>query len=290
MEYTTFHKYMRSAHPDFALSRVKEDECDTCTRLTLISHDMSISKEARELAKAGLLEHNDEARTMRLAMKTAISEYGFKAMSKHADQGILDEFYNSVNRLPDDVDGKWPEAPVESIVTGARPLVRLQCEDFAGNLQLPWFGLHRPATDYYSSDLSIYMFVISHMTTGINHVYLYDERIMGKNCDALCSLRFLYHMRLYVEARKDNKIMSQPNTLYLIMDNCVGQNKSQGVFMFMALLSLTFYKKVVLHFLVSGHSHMCPDRVVSHAKRSIGVANIFEPSGLVDKINTVREN
>jgi hypothetical protein len=83
--------------------------------------------------------------------------------------------------------------------------------------------------------------------------------------------------------------MSQPDTLYLIMDNCVGQNKSQGVFMFMALLSLNFYKKVVLHFLVSGHSQMCPDRVVSHAKRSIGVANIFEPSGLVDKINTVRE-
>jgi hypothetical protein len=32
---------------------------------------------------------------------------------------------------------------------------------------------------------------------------------------------------------------------------------------------------------------MCPDRVVSHAKRSVGVNNIYHPSGLVDKMNTV---
>jgi hypothetical protein len=133
-------------------------------------------------------------------------------------------FNNSVNRLPDDVDGKWPEAPVEFVVTGARPLVRLHCEDFAGNLKLPWFGGTRPATDYFASDLSIYMLVVSRMTTGINHVYLCDERAMGRNCDALCSLRFLYHIRLCVEALNNNKVISLPDTLYLITDNCVGQN------------------------------------------------------------------
>ena len=32
---------------------------------------------------------------------------------------------------------------------------------------------------------------------------------------------------------------------------------------------------------------MCPDRVVSHAKRYIGVMDIYQPEGFVEKMNTV---
>ena len=32
---------------------------------------------------------------------------------------------------------------------------------------------------------------------------------------------------------------------------------------------------------------MCPDRVISHAKRSIGVTDIYQPEGFVEKMNTV---
>ena len=41
--------------------------------------------------------------------------------------------------------------------------------------------------------------------------------------------------------------------------------------MFMAFLSMTSCKRVTCHFLISGHSHMCPDRVVSHVKCSFGI-------------------
>jgi hypothetical protein len=126
-------------------------------------------------------------------------------------------------------------------------------------------------------------------------MYLYDERAMGRGCDALCSLRWNYHLNLFTpipygkkilkssnpqmltfpksstrslkirgfvsrilktsgrtwvdargifwnvdilriffpyvsrvtNARDRGKLTDEPDTLYLIMDNCVGQNKSQ---------------------------------------------------------------
>jgi hypothetical protein len=87
------------------------------------------------------------------------------------------------------------------------------CEDYGGNLCMPWYGEDRPGVDYYASNLSIYMFVISNLTSGKNYVYLYDERAMGKNADALCTLRFNYHMRNYEEARAANRLSSEPDTL-----------------------------------------------------------------------------
>ena len=33
---------------------------------------------------------------------------------------------------------------------------------------------------------------------------------------------------------------------------------------------------------------MCPDRVVSHVKRSFGINNLYLPSEMVKKINTIR--
>lgn len=53
--------------------------------------------------------------------------------------------------------------------------------------------------------------------------------------------------------------------------------------MFMAFLSMTSCKRVTCHFLISGHSHMCPDRVVSHAKCSFGVNNLHLRSETVKK-------
>jgi hypothetical protein len=101
-------------------------------------------------------------------------------------------------------------------------------------------------------DLNLYLFIVSNITSGVNHVYTYDERVMGKDCDALCALRFLHHFAKYKKARESGNKME--DVLFLVLDNCVGQNKSQGVLMFFNLLSMLFYPKVVLHFLKKGHS------------------------------------
>jgi hypothetical protein len=56
-----------------------------------------------------------------------------------------------------------------------------------------------------------------------------------------------------------------PKILVVIIDNCVGQNKSQLVMQFFALLSITFYTKVMLIYFIPGHSHNTADWIVAGA-------------------------
>ncbi len=101
-------------------------------------------------------------------------------------------------------------------------------------------------------------FIISDITTNRNNVLIYDERGQGKGTDALCNLCLLFHLRFH-QKRADRS----PKMLLLILDNCVSQNKSKVVFMFYALLSLLFYDKVALLFLILGHSHNQADCVIA---------------------------
>jgi hypothetical protein len=107
-------------------------------------------------------------------------------------------------------------------------------------------------------------FIISDITANRNNVLIYDEHGQGKGANALCSHRLLFHLRFRQE-RADRL----PKMLLLILDNCVGQNKSKVVFMFYALLSLLFYDKVVFLFLIPGHSHNQADRVVAWCRNKM---------------------
>ncbi|ETO83580.1 hypothetical protein F444_02423, partial [Phytophthora nicotianae P1976] len=138
----------------------------------------------------------------------------------------------------------------------------IQIEDYGGSFALPHYGFKRPAADYFNSNLMMHNFVIADITNGLNNVMVYDERCSGKGAGALCSLRLLYHMQLRTRYIKAGILTPEKSlTLLVIMDNCVGQNKSRAVFAFYAMLSVVFYKKVVLLFLLPGHSHNAADRV-----------------------------
>lgn len=215
---------MRAYHIDVSIARAKEDCCDTCMRLTIAAADPNIGEEEKALIAESQRIHSDDARTQRLALKEAIKIWGRNAVSG-ANIGDRETFDDAVDALPDSVDEALGTVLVED--TTSSPRVRLQCEDFGGNLTLPHYGRNRPGKDYYISNLSVYNFIISDLTTGHNKVYLYDERAMGKGCDALCSLRWLHHFRLYKSSQIAGRLNESPDTLYIIMDNCVGQNKSQ---------------------------------------------------------------
>lgn len=61
--------------------------------------------------------------------------------------------------------------------------------------------------------------------------------------------------------------------------------------MFMSLLSMTFYKRVICQYLVSGHSYMMPDRVVCHRRKSFGSNDLYLPTEMIERIsssNTVK--
>ena len=139
---------------------------------------------------------------------------------------------------------------------------------------MPHYGFKRPSADYFNSDLVLNLFVISDVTRTKNNVFLYDERGQGKGADALCSLRMRYHLRQIAEYNQQG---IKPQLYMSLLDNCVGQNKSQVVMLFMCLLSVIFYKVVGLMYFLPGHSHMIPDRVVGNCKRAIAGLNLYSP-------------
>lgn len=127
------------------------------------------------------------------------------------------------------------------------------------------------------------MFVISDLSADKDYIYSYDERTAGKDGDALCSLRLDHHL-LKLKESGENEL----DILYNIFDNCTGQNKSQCIMMFYCFLCILFYKKIILHYLVSGHSHMRPDVANSHCKTTLGKTDYYHPRDMINKFNTVR--
>ena len=160
--------------------------------------------------------------------------------------------------------------------------VLLQAEDFGGVIPLPFYGFERPSVDYFNSNLLLQNFIQCDITRGVNNVYLYDEREQGKGADAMCSLRMRQHLRLFAH-RSEQKI--SPKLCATLMDNCVGQNKSQCVMQFFALVSVLFFPTVSAFFFLPGHSHMICDRVVGWNRRRIKGKNLFLPSELAEEFN-----
>ena len=64
-----------------------------------------------------------------------------------------------------------------------------------------------------------------------------------------------------------------------LLDNCVGQNKSQAVMQFYAMIQLIFYPQLACLYLKSGHSHMVADRVVGWTKGIFTREESIPPSG-----------
>jgi hypothetical protein len=159
------------------------------------------------------------------------------------------------------------------------PKVLIQAEDFGRGYAMPFYGYQRPSSDYFNSNLTLNNFVIADVSSGNHKVLLYDERAQGKDANALCSLRMLHHL---------SKIGLGARVSLSILDNCVGQNKSNSVMKFFSLLSLLFYEKVVLVYLIPGHSHMVADRVVAWCKNKVRGLNIYHPQDMAKKFGDVK--
>ena len=178
-----------------------------------------------------------------------------------------------------------PENSDDALEELKETLVLLQAEDYGGGIALPHYGFKRPSADYFNSNLMTYNFVIADVTTGENNVFVYDERHQGKGGDALCSLRLRYHLRKWHFLSSKGQA---PKVCMILLDNCVGQNKSQVVMKFMCLLSILFYETVALMFFLPGHTHMVADRVVANCKKSIKNLNLYSLGQIADEFNGVR--
>ena len=169
--------------------------------------------------------------------------------------------------------------------SNALPLVALQAEDYGGSIALPHYGYRQPSADYFNSNLMVYNFVQADITGKVNNVQFYDERDQGKGADALCSLRLRFHL---AKLKQYQAAGITPRLNMTLLDNCVGQNKSQIVMKFACLLSLYFYDTVALMYFLPGHTHMLPDRVVAHCKNAIKGLNLYTPGQIAEKCDSVK--
>ena len=300
MEYTTFCKYRAAYCSNIHLSKLKQDECDTCFSFMIILHDPRATFEQKQLATLGMNTHQNFAKEQRLAMRQ-LKEFVQTYADKHKNNLIVNCHLN-LDFIPESVEESLNEVFDRLDLNENRRSeseacpVLLEMQDFGGNLTLPHFGSKRPSIDYYTSNLLLHMFVISDVSHATNHVILYDERGMGKGVDALCSLRWFHYHTMIQKYIADGKILQFPKVLIVVMDNCVGQNKSKAIMNFFAMLSIVFpFQRVMLLFLVSGHSHMNPDRVVSWVRSSLkkgandaDLGNLYVPHQYVEKMNSVK--
>ena len=116
-------------------------------------------------------------------------------------------------------------------------------------------------------------------------MYFYDERHQGKGADALCSLR-LRHLLAKIKQNQKNGIC--PKLSMTLLDNCVGQNKSQVVMKFACFISLFFYETVALMYFLPGHTHMIPDRIVADCKNAIKGLNLYTLGQITEQCNKVK--
>jgi hypothetical protein len=240
----------------------------------------NLSAEDRQSITVALENHGDIARNQRGIYKEAMKLYFNNLVTVNEADKL--KIASVINRIPNFIN----EIGVEDS-TDLSTAVRFLCQDFSGNLLLPSFQMTRPGADYYASKLHLYSFVICDISLNTNYVYVYDQRLAGKDFNAMCSLRLLHH--LGERELLKSGLGPVPSQLFMCMDNNVGQNKSQVVFMFFALLSLTAYPEgVTLSFLTSGHSHFIPDRVTGNMKQALKSRNIFSPEELLKTINTVK--
>ncbi|ETM35588.1 hypothetical protein L914_17531 [Phytophthora nicotianae] len=93
--------------------------------------------------------------------------------------------------MPDDDRGFESVEASQIEVDDANCRVPIQAEDFGGGILMPYYGHCRSSADYFNSNLMLHNFVVA----DVNNVYFDDERGQGKNVDAICSLRLLYHPR-----------------------------------------------------------------------------------------------
>lgn len=274
LTYDYFTRFFHFFHPRVKAFRCTEDMCDACTRHNImIKHGDITDAEKEELVQQKAM-HMDAARDQR----RMVSKFYNVAISKaNPDQCHIATLDVEIDTPLTDSNGV-DEAELLPLS------IAIQCEDYGGSLAMPHYGDKRPQSNYFNSNLNMHMYIACDLNTDTSCVYLYDERQQGKGADADCSMRTRYHLRKLATYRAAE--VDPPESLIVIQENCVGQNKSQVCMQYYSFLSLTMYKKVVVIYMISGHSHMKPDRVVAWTKRQLK-ANVFVPEQLVERFNRV---
>ena len=272
VKYKQFLAMRKKFWPQVKQCRREEDVCDGCFRIETLLLDKTLTDSEREALKLQKTGHLKDARDQRRIV-SALTETLY---AQHTGGGAAVKPITLDLTLDDpEVAIQQPSQTVEMSATA---------QDFGGSFPIPWYGKTRPGSDFYLSNFNVNNFVISDLETGKQYIYIYTEEYGGKGADAVCSMRLLH--LLNERKRIQQEGLAMRNTTFKVMDNCVGQNKSQATMMYECIMSLILDQKAIINYMISGHSHMKPDLTVAHMKRTMKNKNLYSVEQIIECIST----
>ena len=112
------------------------------------------------------------------------------------------------------------------------------CKIFGAGLALPRYGGDQSNADYYASNLIVNNMNFVNCANSECVIYYYEERVAGKNGNSVTSLRWK-NLCQFIIQKKEQELL--PTAEVKILDNCVGQNKSNTTHKFSMLVSLFIF-------------------------------------------------
>ncbi len=96
--------------------------------------------------------------------------------------------------IPDSYDDDHAPDVGDIDMTSTTTTPTIQIWGFQWQLHHASLWASRPLADYFNSNLMVSNFFVADFTNDSANMFFYDERAWGKDVDALCNLRFMYHI------------------------------------------------------------------------------------------------
>ena len=315
LSFESFRRIVKYLVPTLHLGKTRTDSCNSCFSLDLQIQDPQTSAELKEELVAAKRVHLKDAINMRKVIRNIVKTV--KETIAPDDPALVEEpvyvpscFSDPFDRLnrpfvidiPEGVlgqgddnigDGDFDEgdelAPAhvvgeEEEAANDSYKLRVSVQDYGSGIAMPRYGADRPNHDYYANNITLHNMNYVDCRSGHCNIYYYDERSAGKDGNSVTSLRW-NETAEFILKEKDKP----PTAECKILDNCVGQNKSNTTHKFSMLSSILIYPDGVtdVYFRV-GHSHNTSDMKTAHANKAMAKKNLYTPNMVITEINKMK--
>ena len=315
LSFESFRRIVKYLVPTLHLGKTRTDSCNSCFSLELQIQDPQTSAELKEELVAAKRVHLKDAINMRKVIRNIVKTV--KETIAPDDPALVEEpvyvpscFSDPFDRLnrpfvidiPEGVlgqgddnigDGDFDEgdelAPAhvvgeEEEAANDSYKLRVSVQDYGSGIAMPRYGADRPNHDYYANNITLHNMNYVDCRSGHCNIYYYDERSAGKDGNSVTSLRW-NETAQFILKEKDKP----PTAECKILDNCVGQNKSNTTHKFSMLSSILIYPDGVtdVYFRV-GHSHNTSDMKTAHANKAMAKKNLYTPNMVITEINKMK--
>ena len=320
ISYNSFRRVVKFIMPTLHLGKTKADSCNACFSLDLQIRSPDTSDQLRKELVAAKSVHLNDAIKMRQAISKLVKSVQAKVapndpplkedpvfipscfkdpfdrlnrpfvvdyeegLDGDFDDGEADRIDALDNFNPGDEDNNIEDESNEDSEEIVPRDARVTVQDFGSGIPLPFYGANQPNHDYYASNITVHNMNFVECATGQCDISYYDERHAGKDGNSVSSLRW-NNLRQFVLEHQKNL----PKAEVKVLDNCVGQNKSNTTHKFSMLTSLLIFTEGVtdIYFRV-GHSHNQSDQKTGHAAKALSKKNLYTPQAIAKEVNKVK--